>query len=966
MSSGSGTDRDLAERLLDLPDSERRTDFLREEGLLDAGGLDRLLEVAEEFLGDDPGKARRLAEFCADTAEIADAPAAVPRASYIRAGAHNANGEFEEDLHLTADAYDGYIALGMKLEALRTYVGRMPALIELGRYEKALGAGQYVLDALADAREFDAPPSGRESTLLAALVYQNFGACYEIMGHYDEALDAYSNAEERYRDLDMTESLGAISTNRGLVLSQLGRGNEALAAHEVATDIFRKEGLTLLLATSLSNVGEAHLQLANYARSLDAFEQARRLLDSLDALADKHFLLRSTADAYLSLNLYPEALTAYREANGLLRSAGMTQDRARALWGMGSALIAQSRLEEAEGALNEAADLFEQAGNAPLLSGVMLEQASVLATRGDRSTALATAKRALELVSGDERLVQLVYAHLRVADLLMPNVAEAEPHLRKVQRLSEHLALPQLRYRLNERLGHLRLLQGRDEEARTLLEAATEEVERLRGAVAQDSMRASFLRDKTAAYEDLLTLHLTRDTDEDVRRAFTVAERAKSRALVDLLTGVANKESKASTDTVQDTYLSTLQADLNAVYNQLLGSPSDDGRRVPLTELQARAAELEGEIGRLRLHAAAAGSTSELFAASMPLEVIQDVLTKDVPLLSYHIVGGEVVAFVNVDSRIRAVRRLSTVARIDKLTRRLAAQWNRFRMGRGFAERNMAMLKRSTKQILAALYDELVASLELVLEEASSRAPSVGSPARKLAIVPHGLLHQVPFHALFDGNRYLIERFEISYAPSATVYALCQRQEARERNRALVIGVEDPSIPAAAAEAHAVAENLPGARVRVGEAATVEALREEAPDHGTLHFACHGLFRADNPMFSALKLHDGWLTAADAVMLDLTGALVTLSACESGRAEVIGGDEIIGLTRAFLGAGAATLVVSLWLVQDETTAELMGRFYELISGGASRAAALRAAQLEMKERHPHPYYWAPFVLIGGR
>lgn len=964
MPSDPGIDRDLAERLLDLPDAERRTDLLREAGSLNAEGLDRLLDVAEEFLGDDPGKARRLAEFCAETADLAAAPAAVPRASYIRAGTYGINGQFEEDLRLTADAYDGYVALAMKLEALRTYIGKMPALIELDRYEEALGAGQYVLDALANAREFDVPPTGRESTLLAALVYQNFGACYELMGHYDEALDAYSNAEERYRGLGMTESLGAISTNRGLVLSQLGRGNEALAAHEVATDIFRKDGLTLLLATSLSNVGEAHLQLANYARSLDAFEQARRLLDALDALADKHFLLRSTADAYLSLNLYPEALMAYREANGLLHSAGMTQDRARALWGMGSALIAQSRLEEAESVLNEAADLFEQTGNAPLLSGVMLEQASVLATRGDRSTALATAKRALELVSGDERLVQLVYAHLRVADLLMPNAAEAEPHLRKVQRLSEHLALPQLRYRLNERLGHLRLLQGRDEEARALLETATEEVERLRGAVAQDSIRASFLRDKTAAYEDLLELHLTRVTDEDVRRAFTVAERAKSRALVDLLTGVANKESKASTDTVQDFQLSTLQADLNAVYNQLLGSPSDDGRRVPLTELQARAAELEGEIGRLRLHAAAAGSTSELFAAPMPLEVIQDMLPQDVTLLSYHVVGDEVMAFVNADGRVRAVRQLSTVARVDKLTRRLAAQWNRFRMGRGFAERNAVMLERSTKQIFAALYEELVAPLEPVLGEASSRAP--GAPARKLAVVPHGLLHQIPFHALFDGERYLIERFEVSYAPSATVYVLCQRQEALEKNGALVLGVEDPSIPAATTEARAVAEHLPGARMRVGEAATVEALREEAPDHGTLHLACHGLFRADNPMFSALKLHDGWLAAADAVLLDLTGALVTLSACESGRTEVIGGDEIIGLTRAFLGAGAATLVVSLWLVQDDTTADLMGRFYGLLRDGADRAAALRAAQLEMKERHPHPYYWAPFVLIGGR
>ena len=133
-----------------------------------------------------------------------------------------------------------------------------------------------------------------------------------------------------------------------------------------------------------------------------------------------------------------------------------------------------------------------------------------------------------------------------------------------------------------------------------------------------------------------------------------------------------------------------------------------------------------------------------------------------------------------------------------------------------------------------------------------------------------------------------------------------------------------------------------------------------------MHLACHGMFRADNPMFSSLKLHDGWLMAADVVRIDLKGALVTLSACESARSEVVAGDELIGLARAFLGAGAATLVASLWLAQDDTTALLMDKWYEHLRDGTRRAAALRSAQLALKEKRPHPYYWAPFVLIGQR
>jgi CHAT domain-containing protein len=316
-------------------------------------------------------------------------------------------------------------------------------------------------------------------------------------------------------------------------------------------------------------------------------------------------------------------------------------------------------------------------------------------------------------------------------------------------------------------------------------------------------------------------------------------------------------------------------------------------------------------------------------------------------------------AFASVQDRLHVVRGLSTVPKVHELLQRLAAQWERFRAGRRFVERHMALLERSARRLLASLYSELVAPLEGLL-------PEVTAQAQGLAVVPHGLLHQVPFHALFDGERYLIDRCEVSYAPSATALALCQRRLRQSTGKALVLGVPDPLIPAVEAEARSVARHLVGAQLHVGEAATQAALEAGAPDCDVVHLACHGLFRADNPMFSALKLHDRWLTAADVLRLDLPGALVTLSACESGRSQVLAGDEIIGLARAFLGAGAATLVVSLWLVQDETTAELMAGWYELLRTGASPATTLRQAQLALKARFAHPYYWAPFMLVGRR
>jgi CHAT domain-containing protein len=303
---------------------------------------------------------------------------------------------------------------------------------------------------------------------------------------------------------------------------------------------------------------------------------------------------------------------------------------------------------------------------------------------------------------------------------------------------------------------------------------------------------------------------------------------------------------------------------------------------------------------------------------------------------------------------------------VAQLLQRLNSELNYLRAGPEFVERHMALLERSTREVLASLYTVLVAPVEGLLEETGTRPSYLAGAPAKLVIVPHGLLHQVPFHALFDGEGYLLERFEISYAPSTRVYSLCQEKTPRRSGRALVMGVADPLIPAVEKEAQAVARYLPGAEVLSDERATTEALRNGSSGCSVVHLACHGLFRADNPMFSSLKLQDGWLTAAEVMRLDLAGALVTLSACESGRNEVIVGDEPIGLTRAFLGVGASSLVVSLWLVQDEATASLMEEYYERLRGGAGPAEALRGAQLAIKEEYPHPYYWAPFVLVGQR
>jgi CHAT domain-containing protein/Tfp pilus assembly protein PilF len=950
MVTNSQVTAEWIDALLQLPALEQQLAFLRSAHLLHAEGLSQLLDQAMQRARSDPAQARQLAALCAEAAEEANAPVVVPRSMYLRAQTHAINGEFNPALELIQSALVGFEAIGERMEALRTNIGRIHVLNELGRHTEALEAGQIVLDAL----EGTAEPTPQAQMLLA-LAHQNRGVCFETTGRYEDALKAYALAESYFTALKMTDRIGDVNNNRGIVLVHLGRVVEALEAFEAAAHIWADAGLTLLEAQTLSNIGEAHLVLGNYMRGLNAFEQARRLFDPLEAIADKHILLRKTADAYLALNLYPEALTAYREVNALLKDAGMADHHARASWGMGATLVAQSQFDEATSALAEAAALFAAAGNTPMLCSVMLEQAALHDARGDQATALHTAEQALALVDGEAWPVQHLYASMRMADLLLPDTVAAEPYLLSAQGLADALNLPAVSYRVNSRLGHLRRLQGRDREAQTHLDSALAQIEQLRGHLAQEALRTSFLRDKTAAYEDLIELHLSRGDAESLRQAFSVAERAKSRTLVDLLTGIIMPRGAVSVDPALAASLQSLQADLSATYNRFLEAAGEDN----LIELRNRAIRLEQEISQLRLHAVSDAAAPDHFAEPLSFEALQAQLPPDLTLVAYHIVGEEILAFLHQQGELQVVRNLTRVSTVQELLQRLNAQWDRFQAGADFAQRHMALLEQSAQRLLASLYTELIAPLEGWLKP---RAP--------LAIVPHGVLHHVPFHALFDGQNYLLDRCEVSYAPSATVLALCQQRSSRAPTRALITGVADVLIPAALAEVQSVARQLADggieAETLTKERATLEALSALAPGCDVLHLACHGLFRADNPMFSAVKLHDGWLTAADVMQLNLKDALVTLSACESGRGTVLRGDEVIGLPRAFLGAGAASVVVSLWLVQDKTTVKLMTHWYNQLNQGMGRVAALQAAQRALRERYPHPYYWAPFVLIGQR
>jgi CHAT domain-containing protein len=265
---------------------------------------------------------------------------------------------------------------------------------------------------------------------------------------------------------------------------------------------------------------------------------------------------------------------------------------------------------------------------------------------------------------------------------------------------------------------------------------------------------------------------------------------------------------------------------------------------------------------------------------------------------------------------------------------------------------HQSQLIRRAQYHLCQLYAALISPIEAHLG------------TRRLIFVPHGPLHSLPFHALFDGETYLIERHEICVVPSAAVLQRCLAQPLHSWERALLVGCPDLQAPYVRAEVQQLAQLFPDSIVLLDEQAVLPTLRAQASQASLVHLACHGQFRGDNPLFSALRLSDGWLTVRDAYSLTLNCGLVTLSACETGINAVAPGDELMGLARGFFSAGAPSLLVSLWTVDDVFTASFMEQFYTHLLAGERPAAALRSAQRSMLLAYPHPYYWSPFLLLG--
>ncbi len=935
----------LAATLVDADAPARRALLARHRSQADPALARALKTQYDESKARDPGRAGAAALALQALAEAVAEPEIRALADWTAGmAALQVEGQATRALPLVERAAAAFERLGLLADAAATELSAVYALALLGRYDEAQAHGLAARDVFL----------GLGDAVAAGKVEQNLGNLHYRRDDYAEAERYYCSARDRFAAAGVEAGLLARAENNlGNALMQQHRVREAAEALTRALAGAEAAGLEVTQAEIEDNLGCLALVQGRYRDALDLLERSRRRRVALGMPHHSATVERQLGDAYLELNLAPEAAAMYDRAVRTFEQLGMRADQAGALTARARAWQALGRTDDARAGLAQARALYEAEGNSVGRAMVRLAEGEVgYGVRDYVAAAQAAADARAPFASAGAWGRALSAAWLRGDALRALGChRQAGPALRAALRSAERHGVPQVAQRCHTSLGLLARTRGDHRRAEAAFCRAIALVEELRAPLPAEEFRASFVANKLVPYAELARLCLDQGRPA---QALGYVERARSRALLDVLGGVvgAPPRPRDSFEAGLLKRVAELREELNWLYTQL--------RQLPANAVAATRERLEDQVRQReaatldltrQLHQrgnAAAGG-----AEPLDLPSLQAALGASTALVEYFSLDGELLAFVVTDDAVEVVRGLGTEEQATAAVQQLRFQVDALRHGAAGMRRHLDQLVPRARHYLRALDEQLLRPLEGRLAE------------RRLVVVPHRALHYVPFHALYDGATHLVERREVVYAPSAGVLRHCLERPRRPLARAALVGVAEAATPRVHAEVQSLAPLFPRADVLLDERATLSALRELAPRAEVLHLACHGQFRPDSPLFSSLRLGDGWLTVADAAALDLQSSeLVTLSACETGVSAVAPGDELMGLARGFLSAGTPALVVSLWTVDDDATAELMGTFYRRLSEGQGPAAALRQAQRTVLAEHPHPFFWAPFGLVG--
>ncbi len=905
-------------------------------------------------------------------------------------------GHYQTAITCSDSAGNIFLQLQQEVYWAKTRMSGVAAKMWLGHLDEALQEAERARNVFIKHNEH----------YWVCAINHNIAPIYRRQGRYHEARAIYQQIRAIYpRLLDQDETvikraIAMAEANEALLDYLLGEFENAytlLTRARATFEVLHEIGAVIKVDVHLAELdymqGYYGSALSRYYQILDTM-LAHNLFHGPMSLAELKLRL---VDCLIKLDRAEEACVLAKEAVRIYRDIGISLDTGDALREYATALLAFGRPKEALHTLDEAEELFTQNGFDHYASMIKMQRAEIQLMLGSPESAFDEAMRVKEFSEAQGVIEHSIRASLVMSRALytiashsqctqekgLQILQEAKILCEKTTHEARHYNLQEYVYKGQHLLGQIALLQGDIKRATRCYQVAIAQIERILNNLTHD-LSPAFLKTVWLVYEDMISLLLQQ---RQVTDAFGYLEQVRSIVLQQYLT----KQSTPGKEERRQVYNEPSQAKKTAVlraqqeleewqqeyrkYSQQLASYTDTlASFINKDVIQGALKRCEIKIGELfeRVHLYELEQqvpfSSTRKASKKPnrqtrLRQICQQLTSSQVVLSYFLSQEQLVVFL-ITSEGLSCREISLErATLERLLLLLPAHLE----PQGWADTQHPP-QQAILRLLQKLYTLLVRPIEDSIKA-----------YKHITVVPYGVLHNVPFHALYDGTSFLVERVQVSYLPASNIISSLAQKERHDASKdtgtqtssqsPLIFGYSgNGSLQRAVEEAKTLAAMVDG-RCYLEREATIKHLYSEAQGSPLIHIATHGRSRLDAPNFSFVLLADGQLNALDVFSLNLAGCeLVTLSGCETGLSLSGGGDEQIGLGRAFLAAGTSSLVMSSWPVEDTATNILMQFFYRNLLAGESKVQALQNAQCALMKQTPqyaHPYFWAAFRLVGN-
>jgi len=920
--------------------------------------------------------------------QLGDRGAVATDTTYI-AITYERHGDYEKAMTLSEKALAVHNELQNRELISRTLENIANIHYRRSEYDQSI---DYFLQALSIAREI-----GDKD--LTQIILTNLSPVYWVNRDFGKAMETSEEAEKIAEELGDEESVAIILANRAIIYGDRGDFVRELEVKERGLKLFQKTGSQQHEANCYQNLGGTYIAMGNYGKAQDAFQ---RSLDLAEKIGDKPLVgvvLTNMAELHLEMGSYDIALDDVQRSLKVIRDVGEQREIGAGLEILGMIYTAKGNYSAALKTFREVLSLGEEIKDQSRIASSQYLIGVLYSKLGDYDQALANYSKALSLweSSGIKPQMGKCYMMIGSAHYSKKEVTQANDAITKSIELLQETGSQDLLWRAIYNKSLIERDAGNIAQAIPSMKQAVDVLDQVRAQVFLPEQKWMFLEDRLDVYEDLIRLLVN---SQNIAEAFDYAQRSKARAFLDLLSEAhIDPQQNLSNENYEEK--KRLQAEMMNLNQNIKDQYENEKLDQPaIRKLEKERGRLDDQYRSLLLKIRQQNPRYAGLQYPEPINLAdaQKLIDKDTVLMEYFVGKKSSFCFVITSDGSKAF----SVPAEKQLNENI-------RLITDAIQKPDPVLETTS-----GTYGQYATTARSLYKKLLAPAGAALQAKRRIIIAPDGMLGYLPFESLLtaDGDfkqidfsklSYLGSNYEIQYVPSISVLAAIEqyRQPADENNRKQLIAFADPlsqpevsknnspeldrtvrdwsssikELPYSRTEVEEISKLYPkgSTTLLIGKDATeVNAKKMDLQDYRIVHFASHGLIDEEHPQFSSLILNsggdeDGYLTMREVFDLKLNADLVVLSACKSGLGQRIRGEGVTGLSRSFFGAGAASVVVSLWNVYDRSTSDFMTSFYrEMETGKLNKAAALKAARRKMilSQKYSHPYYWSPFILIG--